>query len=191
MSDNVPIFGRVIFLMLILAFWLFVIWRLRQLSFFKNSTLPSYIKCALLWAGIAACICLGFSLWAIDYELLFSEMNKDGSLTTTALRLNKELIYPVPLAALFGAAFGALFSARRLKGAANALKRGLVGAGLGLIIFLLICVVLFLSDSNVSNDSYGSGMLIYVAMLCSLLVPFTIVLALLTPKQAIYKNENV
>ena len=71
--------------------------------------MPIFLKCALLWATIIAFICLGFSLLAIDLDLIFSDMNKDGTLTKTALHLNQELIYPVPLAALFGAAFGAVF----------------------------------------------------------------------------------
>jgi hypothetical protein len=103
--------------------------------------------------------------------------------------LNKELIYPVPLAALFGAAFGALFSIRRFNASANALKRGLVGAGLGLVVTILLA---FFMAGNVLDfnfdDHYSTGMWIFFVMITSALVPILAFLALLTPKHCLGKN---
>jgi hypothetical protein len=192
MADGMLISLYLLFVLLLAALLVFAIWRLRQANFFKNTNMPRFLSCALLWASIVACVCLGFSLLAIDFDLLFSDMNKDGSLTKTAFNLNKELIYPVPLAALFGAAFGALFSARRFNAKPTALKRGLVGAGLGLFITLFMAFLMAGSALSFNfSDHSSTGMWIYMVMLCSLTIPIIATLALLTPKHCLSKNDTI
>jgi hypothetical protein len=192
MSDSALISSYLLFALTLVAFLPFVIWRLRQLNFFKNNNLPSFIKCALLWAMIVACVCLGFALLAIDFELIFSDMNKDGSLTKGALNLDEELIYPVPLAAIFGAAFGALFSTRRYNASASALKRGLVGAGIGLVVTLLLAILMAGNALNFNfDDHYSTGMWMMYVMITSALIPILALLALLTPKHCLGKNEKL
>jgi H+/Cl- antiporter ClcA len=139
--------------------------------------LPKLIICALLWAAFAAICTVPFYHFVShnDYSLLFV----------------------APLAALLGALYYVCFWLlnRRNKATASLLQRGVVAACLGIALTSLLLILLAYSSTNgsfdFSHDRQSKGLFMFFCMIAAaVIIPSTIVLGLLTPRQLLLTQEK-
>ena len=169
---------------------------LRKIDFFATRKMHTSFKCSIFWAIIAFIFTLLCMLFAGEFNHLFYAIRTGlfESLRTGAIGLDQFIaLISVPISAILGAIFGAIFAWIKAnnKASASLLQRGLVGGVIGIFIWVTIAALFYFGPANNPNDSYGRGLLLYVVLLCSALIPITIVLALLTPKQLIIQNEHI
>jgi hypothetical protein len=138
--------------------------------------LPKLIICALLWAAFALIVAVPLCLVSHnDYSLLSA----------------------APFAAILGAIYCACFWVlnRCNKASASLLQRGLVGACLGIALSLLLMMLFAYNGTDgsfdFSHDRQSKGLFMFFCMIAAaVIIPSTIVLGLLTPRQLLLTQEK-